>query len=424
MNKKIPVNSRCPCGSGKKYKRCCGSPLNQPYLLPSRAAISNGQILFHAYSDESGNSGNNLFDQNQPYFWTGTLVADSDLNTEATSLHRACLDLTGCKELHGQVLGLSGIEKIARKLEKFFSRRNIKFYFTCLEKRHLAATKFVDTLMDSGLNKAVSNLHYGVRLLRLSLAVQLIQLLDDDDRIQFWRVYESADAEGFRQILSRVREKLKFLRSQDIYHARTEQLLTDAIDWGLQYPEPLLRGTRSKLDSPNIVAFSLLVSMFHRLHQETGGRVATFIHDEQNEFAKFLKQSYELLRGFAFDENSAISIMTDIKRVPTFSCELQIAKSSDCIGLQLADVVLWLTKRFTEMDGQIRGGCRDLALFIAQSGFISRFTLRSMQIEVLQMWQQLQKKDLSEEQLEKGRHFQDELEAARIRRMMEPPDPD
>ena len=25
INKKIPRNSLCPCGSGKKYKHCCGS---------------------------------------------------------------------------------------------------------------------------------------------------------------------------------------------------------------------------------------------------------------------------------------------------------------------------------------------------------------------------------------------------------------
>ncbi len=25
VRKKIPVNSKCPCGSKKKYKKCCGS---------------------------------------------------------------------------------------------------------------------------------------------------------------------------------------------------------------------------------------------------------------------------------------------------------------------------------------------------------------------------------------------------------------
>ena len=28
-NKKVGPNDPCPCGSGKKYKKCCGSPANR-----------------------------------------------------------------------------------------------------------------------------------------------------------------------------------------------------------------------------------------------------------------------------------------------------------------------------------------------------------------------------------------------------------
>ncbi len=35
---------------------------------------------FIVYTDESGNTGENLFDTSQPYFWTGTLVSLFDID--------------------------------------------------------------------------------------------------------------------------------------------------------------------------------------------------------------------------------------------------------------------------------------------------------------------------------------------------------
>src|SRR6266571_332457 len=123
-----------------------------------------------AFTDETGNSGLNMFDQNQPFFWTGTLLTPVDWDTLPPAIHQACLDRAGCAELHGNQLGLSGIERIAGKLMQLFQRYKTQFLFTRIEKRHLVATKFVDTLMDSGLSGAVSNFHYAIRFNRLYLA--------------------------------------------------------------------------------------------------------------------------------------------------------------------------------------------------------------------------------------------------------------
>jgi integrase len=42
----------------------------------------------YAYADESGNTGMNLFDPNQPWFWTVTLVAPHDLDPPAQEKHQ------------------------------------------------------------------------------------------------------------------------------------------------------------------------------------------------------------------------------------------------------------------------------------------------------------------------------------------------
>lgn len=372
-----------------------------------------------AYTDETGNSGNNLFDANQPYFWTGTLVCERDLDLDGASVHADCLSIVGQNELHGNALGLSAIEKFARPLREFFLRQDCWFYFTRLEKNHLAGTKLFDTLMDSGINHAVSNLHYGVRGLRLPLAVQLIQILDDDDRRQFWDVYERADTGGFRDLLTRVKERLLVLHEGGIYHDRTVRLLTDAIDWGLVHPDPLLQGHRSELDSPNIVAFSLLLAMLHGLHESTGARVGTFVHDQQNQFARAMKATYDMLRKFTFG-NSIVSTLLDFKEAPTFTCELQVTSSTESVGLQLIDVVLWLVKRFVESRGAVRGNCGDLVKAVISRGQISEFTLEAMQREVMGMIQVMEVTAPSEEQMKEGVKLMREIEARRLGRMNEP----
>jgi SEC-C motif len=87
MSKKFPVNAPCPCGSGKKYKKCHGSVRTAGKTPLLRTPETFGQNLI-AYTDESGNSGSHLFDPNQPEFWTGTLVVRP--NFEAIAAPGGC----------------------------------------------------------------------------------------------------------------------------------------------------------------------------------------------------------------------------------------------------------------------------------------------------------------------------------------------
>ena len=67
------------------------------------------QTLANAYTDETGNTGLNLFDPGQPSFWTGTLLTPVDLDRLDPAIHRGCLERAGCAELHGNQLGLTEI---------------------------------------------------------------------------------------------------------------------------------------------------------------------------------------------------------------------------------------------------------------------------------------------------------------------------
>jgi len=97
-----------------------------------------------AFTDETGNSGLNMFDRNQPFFWTGTLLTPVDWDALHPAIHQACLSRAGCAELHGNQLGFAGIERIAGKLMQLFQRYKVFFLFTRIEKQHLVATKLGD----------------------------------------------------------------------------------------------------------------------------------------------------------------------------------------------------------------------------------------------------------------------------------------
>jgi len=274
------------------------------------------------------------------------------------------------------------------------SKVKAHYLFTSIDKHHVAATKFFDVLMDSGVNHAISNLQYAYRTLRLSLAVQFIQMVDDSDRREFWEAYENSDRDKFRVILERVLERVLAAREVGLYHERTVQLLRDGIEWGIKYPEPLLE---------------------ERL------RVRTFVHDEQDQFGKSLAVTFRLLRRLSF-ERSITSSMLDLKELPTFDSELQMRSSRDSIGLQLADVGLWLMKRFYDTKGKVHGNCKLLADQIIRDGSIDHFTLGSMQEGVEELMKTLYALPFDMRDETAGRDVSAQFEAERQKRMRTPPE--
>jgi len=374
----------------------------------------------YAYSDESGNTGNNIFDETQPIFWTGTLITPVELDFFGSKEIEQCCACLGVDELHGNALGLGRIEKIAAEIHRFVYKNDCRFVFTCVEKRHVAATKFVDTVLDSGINKAVSPLHYGNRLLRLCLAHVIVENFSENSQREFWEAFETGNAEIFRRVVSRVKWDIE-TRLED---PRTKQIFLDALDWALKYPGPLLEATRSELDAPNCVAFSLLVSGVQKVLKGTELRVYKFIHDEQNQFANAFRAMYEMLRQFSFSE-APLSFMTDLEEDYTYECPLEITSSHSLPGLQAIDVILWLIKRQAENpDADFPPNCSALVESTVQRGSISRFSRVQLRESVLIGLAYLFSRPLAPEDLVTGQGIVQRIEEDRQRRMKElPPAP-
>src|SRR5260370_1706239 len=98
----------------------------------------------YAFTDESGNSGLNLFDPAYPVFWTGTIIAFADVDTKYGTVHQELLATAGKAELHGADLGFAGMEKIAQRLSWFIREKKLQFSFVRVHKPFLAASKLFD----------------------------------------------------------------------------------------------------------------------------------------------------------------------------------------------------------------------------------------------------------------------------------------
>jgi hypothetical protein len=71
-------------------------------------------MFFHI--DESGNSGNNLFDRDQPVLSYGVLSSRWNVDEHAQEERTALIHKTGGQELHANKLGEIGLKGIAPEL--------------------------------------------------------------------------------------------------------------------------------------------------------------------------------------------------------------------------------------------------------------------------------------------------------------------
>lgn len=304
-----------------------------------------------AFTDESGNTGDNLFDPSQPFFWTGTiLMTKQAASAVEESVPRWALT-TGVQELHGNELGFRRLDPIANEVHTFLQEYDCKLIFSRVEKYHLAATKFADQVLDSGINEAVSPYDYYSRSSRLGLTHTIAQNLELQERRAFWDAYGIGDAVRFRKVVSSVLRNLK-----REFPSRKTTTLIKALSWAKEHPEIFVEPTRSLKDSPNVVALTLLLQTVHKICRENGTRVKDFIHDQQQEFAGPLMQMYDLGKRFAFSEDPVHRIPTMVE-VDTLDCPIKLADSKETPALQLVDIVLWLTKKYVDYRAQFPENC-------------------------------------------------------------------
>jgi len=362
-----------------------------------------------AYTDESGNTGLDVFDAQQQWFWTGTLLVQSNLESEANGL-KIMLEKCGLDEVHAQKIGFKGLEPIAPYLAQLLRLHDCRFVFTRINKLHFAATKLVDTILDSGNNQAVSPVHYIHRGFRLRMAFELLRCMTNEIVERFWPAFLENRAAQFSAAMADLRKEM----DAELHDPRGRQLLGDAVSWAMENPSAVLDCARSELESPNVLAFCMLTQAIQDLITGTEITVSRFVHDRQNQFGRAIMDMYGIVSRIRW--KSAIqAVFGDWVWSDKFKCTCEMSPDP-LVGLQLVDAVLWLVKR--EFDnGSVHGACGELVDYGLEHGLFREFSpeqfLRDTESAVRAMFAE----PLPPELEERARASVKENEAQRLARM-------
>jgi hypothetical protein len=103
----------------------------------------------YAYIDEAGNTGNNLFDPEQPTFMSAALITKTNFDIIHSRRFQKIAEYVGNNVVHANQLGMDKINIIAEDLLKVLKKVDARFYIAKVDKLTLAVTKLIDTIFDS-----------------------------------------------------------------------------------------------------------------------------------------------------------------------------------------------------------------------------------------------------------------------------------
>ena len=107
------------------------------------------------FIDESGNTGNNLFDASQPLLCYGTLSSRLNPDILAASAHAAMLRKLDVTCLHANELGFSRLTEIAPDLIGLQRRFDFRFDYWYLHKPTYVRSLLFDAIFDEERNAAL-----------------------------------------------------------------------------------------------------------------------------------------------------------------------------------------------------------------------------------------------------------------------------
>ena len=292
----------------------------------------------HAWSDESGNSGLNLFDAGQPIFWSGTLIAPSDLDVDSFYLDK-WLGIIQVDELHGKLLSFDQLNKICLSIRDYLEHQSCRFVFTRIDKEFHAIATLVAMLFDSELNSSVEPFHDYIPIFRKQIANDVIRSCTHRERQEFWASYMARDLRRFRDFLL----SLELRASETWSDQREAEVFCDACHWARTHPDLIMEAGMNNQDSPNHRALILLIDGVQKI---AGGKakIVRFRHDEQPEFGETLATDFELLKNLRGPLGNPYAALQP-RVFQLFDCILEMVPSKSSPGLQLIDVVLYLMSR-------------------------------------------------------------------------------
>jgi hypothetical protein len=305
----------------------------------------------HFYVDESGQSGLNLFDSDQPVLYYGVLSSPLDLNVSARPFVESMRRILGVDRLHASELGIARLSRIAHQLDTIQRKNKITFDVYRILKKDHAVICFFDQVFDQGLNKAVPWTSYWTPL-RYVLLLKVSYLFDDVTLKKAWQARTMVKVDAANSLFVEVCETL-LSRIHELPDARSREVVGDALKWAIKYPGEIHYNIYSKNErlqiSPNLIGFqSVLHGIANRLKKDSKEAVSIVV-DRQLEFNRaqeWISSIFRSSKNFpttAMGPGLPVIDMANMPEVP-----ITCTPGTDNVGLELVDIYLWLFKRLFE----------------------------------------------------------------------------
>jgi hypothetical protein len=339
-------------------------------------------MFFHI--DESGNTGNNLFDRNQPVLSYGLLSSTKNVDALGENIHTKMLKELGVTDLHANELGVEKLTRISKHLYALQKKIMFDFDYYFIEKPSYALVLFFDAVFDAGINEAVKWDHYWTPM-RFLIIHKLSLLFDDELLKESWRLCTHKRIENQKDSIIILLKELLSRVERSIPDTRTKEIITDALRYGISFPLLLDFGFDDpKAIAPNTIGFQFIITaMARHLRKKRRKNASSIVVDRQNEFnqsqisthymqnriAEGLKTATNEERRMYLSNPLYVNFSQDeILKSNTPDKELSIKSSHESIGLQIVDIYLWIINRYLN----------DKPLSIELKAIASTFTHRSI----------------------------------------------
>jgi hypothetical protein len=347
------------------------------------------------YVDESGNSGNNLFDHNQPVLSYGVLSSEVNVDEHAHETFSEILNKLSMPTLHANKLNFDGLRPIANDLLSLRERLRLGFDLYFIEKRAYALVAFFNAVFDQGVNEAVPWLWYWTPL-RFPLIASLHTLLDESMLREAWElclVSRNATAKESGRIVELLKRCLARLDQSEM-QVKPREIIRDAFLFGIRNPLSLDFGAYSqKAFSPNAVGFQFVLAGIARRSKHSGRSASRILIDRQTQFNSAQLEAYsnqfrlaEWYRKNPQDQKEYLAhpflvgaqddMETLISHYPQE--KVTVSDSKDSIGLQITDAFLWIANRAIREDANVPPELRKLAYLLLTTGIKNGISLPLM----------------------------------------------
>jgi len=386
--------------------------------------LGQGSLPVWAYIDESGNTGNRIFDQNQPVFIAAAMATKTNFDLVYGDDVAEIAKKAGVAALHANELGVGRIEPIGRDLRKIIRAADAKFIISRIEKRYLAATKVYDTYFDQGENLAVPWNVYWLKPMKLMMTFKLATYVITEEIAQ--TVWECLTAKSEHTSKRRFVEGASALleRSHLLPDARSRTIVSEALQWAIDNPENFTTYMRDKVSrqghSPNFVAFNQIMDGLEGFSKSWGRPLREIVHDEQSEFRAMLRDWHAIwsspspkdVEPFRYPGDEPISVSRGAGSLFRMTSEDRSA------GLQAIDVILWLFRRTLD-NKEIGPNCAALLNQAFRRGLQNDFSFDGVGAFMDDKFGQVLTTPLTAEQQAKADEKNAEFEANRQKQMRE-----